>query len=239
MTCGTGLSTFCPVRHINEDAILLTAAQRAANSAPISSSILVIGGFTPASSSRCRKKHRPLRCHGHCEACQHEGTESTPFETSAKTDKTHQCKRSSHVLRVDARSVTHVHVVGEASTANAPGLQQACKRPHKKFPSQKKLSCHHVQTSTRNAAARSCLHTPFSHVNDAHVEFECMGTSQLMSSQRRELLVCSVVREVLLAETSQHHIASVFAKSSQITWWCRHDKKANLRLRLQNQFTRL
>ena len=64
-------------------------------------------------------------------------------------------------------------------------------------------------------------------------------TSQLMSGQRSELLVCFVVREVLLVETSQHHSASVLAKSSQVTWWCPHDKKANLRVRLQNQFIRL
>ena len=64
-------------------------------------------------------------------------------------------------------------------------------------------------------------------------------TSQLMSGQHSELLVCFVLREVLLVETSQHHIASVLAKSSQVTWWCPHDKKANLRLRLQNQFIRL
>ena len=51
---------------------------------------LSIGGFTPASSTRCRKTHRPLRCHGHCEACQHKGTVSTPFETIAKTDKMYE-----------------------------------------------------------------------------------------------------------------------------------------------------
>ena len=60
-----------------------------------------------------------------------------------------------------------------------------------------------------------------------------------MSGQHSELLVCFVVREVLLVETSQHHIASVLAKSSQITWWCSRDKKANLRLRLQIQLIRL
>ena len=193
MTCGTGTSTFCPVRHINEDAIVLTAAQGAANSAPISSSVLVIGGFTRASSSRCQKRHRPLRCHGHCEACQHKRTVSTPFETSAKTDKTHQCKRFSLVLRVDARSVTHVHVVGEATPTpwsktlpvtvfESPGFQQSCKRPHQKFPAQKGLSCHHVRRSTRNAAARSCLYTPFSQVNHAYVEFECMGAKQNLAA---------------------------------------------------------
>ena len=73
MTCGTGTSTHCSVRHIKEDGNLLTAFQTAANSTPISSSVLVTRGFTSASTSRCRKRHRPLRCHGHCEAwpCQH------------------------------------------------------------------------------------------------------------------------------------------------------------------------
>ena len=98
----------------------------------------------------------------------------------------------------------------------------------------KRHPCHYAHTSTRNAAARKCLHTPFSHVNDAHVEFE-WGTSQLMSGQHRELLVCFVVGEVLVTETSQHHIASVLAKSSQITWSCPHDKKATLRSTLPNQ----
>ena len=59
---GTGRSTFCPVRH------MLTAFHKAANSAPISSAVLVIGGFTPASASRCQKRQRRLRCQGHCEA---------------------------------------------------------------------------------------------------------------------------------------------------------------------------
>ena len=44
MPSTTSTSTFCLVRHINEDANLLTAAPRAAYSAPISSSVLVIGG---------------------------------------------------------------------------------------------------------------------------------------------------------------------------------------------------
>ena len=136
-------------------------------------------------------------------------------------------------------SLTPWNITLPVTVFESPDVQQSCKRPHKKFPSQKRLSCHFVQTSTRNAAAPSCPHTPFSHVNDAHVEFECMRTSQLMSCQHRESLVCFVVREVLLLETSQHHIASVFAKSSQITWWCPHDEKGNLRLRLQNQFIRL
>ena len=56
-----------------------------ANSAPISSSVLVSGGFTPASPTRYWKRHRLLRCHGHCEACQQKRTVSTPFETIAKT----------------------------------------------------------------------------------------------------------------------------------------------------------
>ena len=74
MTCGTGTSTNGPVRHIKEDANLLTVFPEAANSTPISSSVLVTGGFTSTSASRCQKRYRPLRCHGHCEACQNKGT---------------------------------------------------------------------------------------------------------------------------------------------------------------------
>ena len=50
LICRMDTTISCPVRHIKEDAILLTAAHRAANSAPTSSSVLVIGGFTPGTS---------------------------------------------------------------------------------------------------------------------------------------------------------------------------------------------
>ena len=127
------------------------------------------------------------------------------------------------------------------TVGESPGLQQSCKRLHKKL-SQKGLSCHHVRRSARNAAARSCLYIPFRMSTMLTLNSNTWAsnrTSQLMSGQHSELLVCFVVREVLLVETSQHHIASVLAKSSQITWWCSRDKKANLRLRLQNSFIRL
>ena len=93
-------------------------------------------------------------------------------------------------MRVDARSVIHVHVVGEASIANAveqntsrdcrwsPGLQQACGRLHNTFLAQQRLSCQHVPQSTRNAAAQKYLYN----VNDAHVAFECVGVRQKLAA---------------------------------------------------------
>ena len=84
MTCGTGTSISCPVRK----------NQRRHHLAPphFPPPFLSSEASCQHRHPDCRKRHRPLRCHGHCEACQHKRTVSTPFETTAKTDKTRQVR---------------------------------------------------------------------------------------------------------------------------------------------------
>ena len=53
---------------------------------------------------------------------------------------------------------------------------------------------------------------------------------RIVTTCRSKLRVCFAVREVLLDETSHRYVAIVLARSSQITYWCPHDEKANLPL---------
>ena len=66
-----------------------------------------------------------------------------------------------------------------------------------------------------------------------------MKALRIVPTCRSKLLVCLAVREVLLAETSQHHTAIIQAGPSQTTCWRPHDGKANLGSMVPNDSIRL